>query len=221
MRAKGIFPGRRDLFFRELAALKNNQMDFTPLPAHRLFIKTLGDYFIASILFIMTFPLWLLIMIWIKLDTPGPVLFRQHRAGLKGKPFVIYKFRSMYREVQPEAPTPLTPQDLRITTVGRIIRRFGLDELPQLINVLKGEMSMVGPRPEMLFIVKGYNAIEKKRLLVKPGITGLWQIIGRKDKPIHDDLALDMFYIKKYSFSWDLFILFETLPSVVMSRIIW
>ena len=166
-------------------------------------------------------PLWLMIMAWIKLDSPGPVFFKHRRSGIKGKPFMMYKFRSMYHDVEPDAPTPLAPHDPRITTIGRIIRRFGIDEMPQLINVLKGEMSLVGPRPEMLFIVDKYSEAEKKRLLVKPGITGLWQIIGRKDKPIHEDLMLDLFYIKRQSFSWDMFILFETIPSILMSRIIW
>jgi lipopolysaccharide/colanic/teichoic acid biosynthesis glycosyltransferase len=82
-------------------------------------------------------------------------------------------------------------------------------------------MSLVGPRPEMVFIVDRYNELEKKRLLVKPGLTGLWQIMGRKDKPIHEDLWLDLFYIKKQSISWDIFILFETIPSLLFSRIIW
>lgn len=219
---KGIFPGKRISFFRELASLKNhNEAVFTPPPNYYLLIKTLGDYFFASILLIITFPFWLMIMAWIKLDSRGPAFFQQCRAGLKGIPFQMYKFRSMYREVSPDAPTPLTPHDPRITPIGRIIRRFGLDELPQLINILKGEMSLVGPRPEMLFIVTRYNDLEKKRLLVKPGLTGLWQIMGRKDKFIHEDLMLDLFYLKKRSLSWDIFILFETIPTILISRVIW
>lgn len=217
-----FFPGKRKIFFRELALLQGNleRGVFPPSNCYPV-IKTVADYLFAFLFLTISFPFWLMIMAWIKLDSPGPLFFRQCRAGFRGMPFIMYKFRSMYSHVDPDAPTPLTPHDPRITPIGRIIRRFGLDEIPQLINVLRGEMSLVGPRPEMLFIVKRYNDIERKRLLVKPGLTGLWQIMGRKDKPIHEDLMLDLFYIKKQSFSWDMFILFETIPGILMSRIIW
>lgn len=219
---RGFFPGKRSEFFRELALLKNNQReDILPPAGFYPRIKGAADFIFTFLFLTFSAPLWLLIMLWIKLDTPGPVFFRHWRAGLRGKPFLMYKFRSMYRDAVPDALTPTVPHDSRITPIGKIIRRFGLDEIPQLINVLKGEMSLVGPRPEMLFIVQRYNEFEKKRLVVKPGITGLWQIIGRKDRPIHEDLLLDLFYIKRQSFSWDFFILFETIPSIIISRIIW
>lgn len=219
---KGLFPGKRAAFFRELALPRNGMQDDISLPCgYYSGIKTLADYFFAFIFLSLSWPLWLAVMAWIKLDTPGPIFFRHWRAGLKGRPFMMYKFRSMYQDVEADAPTPVVPHDPRITAVGRIIRRLGIDELPQLINVLRGEMSLVGPRPEMLFIVKRYNDMEKKRLFVKPGITGLWQIMGRKDRPIHEDIMLDLFYIRKQSMSWDMFILFETVPSIIMSRIIW
>ena len=219
---KGFFPGKRSVFFREIALLENNiQGKILPPSNYYRIIKTIWDYLFTFVFLTIFSPLWLMIMAWIKLDSPGPVFFKHRRSGIKGKPFMMYKFRSMYHDVEPDAPTPLAPHDPRITTIGRIIRRFGIDEMPQLINVLKGEMSLVGPRPEMLFILDKYSEAEKKRLLVKPGITGLWQIMGRKDKPIHEDLMLDLFYIKRQSFSWDMFILFETIPSILMSRIIW
>jgi len=219
---RGFFPGKRGIFFRELALLRNDVKGhiFPPSNGYRI-IKAVGDCLFTFVFLTFFSPLWLMIMGWIKLDSHGPIFFRHWRSGINGKPFMMYKFRSMSYDVEPDAPTPNAPHDPRITTVGRIIRRFGIDEMPQLINVLRGEMSLVGPRPEMLFIVDRYSEVEKKRLLVKPGITGLWQIMGRKDKPIHEDLILDLLYIKKRSFSWDMFILFETIPSLLMSRIIW
>lgn len=219
---RGFFPGKRNIFFRDLALLRNNiQGDIFPPSKYYPIIKAVGDYLLTFVFLTFLSPLLLIIVAWIKLDSPGPVFFSHRRTGIKGKPFMMYKFRSMSHGVEPHAPTPIVPHDSRITTIGRMIRRFGIDEMPQLINVLRGEMSLVGPRPEMLFIVDRYSELEKKRLLVKPGITGLWQIIGRKDKPIHEDLMLDLLYIKKQSFSWDMFILFETIPSLFMSRIIW
>lgn len=208
-------------YIYKLKKLYQEEISLTRIQRLYIWLKPIIDQFLAVSFLLLSFPLWLLVTIWIKLDNPGAVFFSHQRAGLRGKPFRIYKFRSMYQNVEPYAIAPVVPADPRITTVGRIIRRFGLDELPQLINVLKGEMSLVGTRPEMLFIVKKYSELEKKRLLVKPGITGLWQIMGRKDKPIHDDLILDLYYIQHYSFSWDLFILFQTIPSLFFSKIMW
>jgi putative colanic acid biosynthesis UDP-glucose lipid carrier transferase len=123
---------------------------------------------------------------------------------------MLYKFRTMKRETSAYMLKP-DKDDVRITRIGRFLRNTGLDEVPQLFNVLKGEMSLVGPRPEMPFIVEGYQKGERERLKVKPGITGLWQLSGRTNMPIHCNLEYDLAYIKDRSLSLDLKILFETL----------
>ena len=116
----------------------------------------------------------------------------------------------MFKDVEPYAVNPLDQSDPRITVVGRFLRRMSLDELPQLINVLKGEMSLVGPRPEMPFIVAGYDEIHKERLKVLPGITGLWQLSGDRKKAIHENMDYDLYYIRNMSFFLDMAILIET-----------
>jgi len=167
---------------------------------------------------ILTLPLWLVIMALIKLDSQGPVFFRQERVGYLGKKFKIYKFRSMHVEAPKYAKTPRHRQDPRITRVGAFLRRTSLDELPQLINVAKGEMSLVGPRPEMPFIVEKYKSIYRYRFLVKPGLTGLWQVSGRTDKPLEDNIKYDLYYIKKQSLLLDLIIILRTLPAVFLGK---
>jgi len=208
-------------YIYKLKRLYQEEISLTKIQHLYISFKSLIEPFLAAFFLLLSFPLWPMIISWIKLDSPGPIFFRHRRVGIKGKTFIMYKFRSMYQGVNPDALTPVVPHDSRITPIGRIIRRFCIDEIPQLINILKGEMSLVGPRPEMLFIVNRYSELEEKRLLVKPGLTGLWQIMGRKDKPIHDDLILDLYYLKHYSFSWDLFIIFQTLPFLFFPKVIW
>lgn len=175
----------------------------------RVFDLTLGS--LLFLIFLLTFPL---IALAIRLDSPGPILFIQERVGEKGRRFRMWKYRTMRKETDPYAVAPGSPDDPRITRVGRFLRRTSLDELPQVINVLKGEMSIVGPRPEMPFIVERYNEWQRKRLEVKPGITGLWQIIGRKDLPLHENLEYDFYYIKNRSLLLDLIILLKTIPAI-------
>ncbi|MCD6521161.1 sugar transferase [Candidatus Calescamantes bacterium] len=182
------------------------------------FVKRSADIFLSIIGLAVTLPLWIIIPIAIKLDSPGPVFFIQERVGKGGKIFRMFKFRTMYKDVSPFEYAPTSPSDPRITRVGRIIRRMSLDELPQLINVLKGEMSLVGPRPEMPFIVEKYEEWQKKRLEVKPGITGLWQIMGRKDRPLHENLEYDFYYIRNRSILLDLIIILKTLPQVLLRK---
>ena len=201
-----------------------------------LFIKRLIDITIAGLGLILTLPLMLLISILIRLDSPGPVIFRQKRIGrnrrfysnghlsdrrnsdLKGQPFYMFKFRTMKHEVARYAVSPQNENDQRLTRAGRIIRATCLDELPQLINVLKGDMSLVGPRPEMSFIVKNYNPLESLRLAVKPGITGLWQLYGSREQHIHENLQYDLDYIKNRSLSLDLKIMLKTISFVFRSK---
>ena len=146
----------------------------------------------------------------IKASNDGPILFKQERIGQGGRPFIMYKFRTMHVTAPPYALTPQHPFDERITPLGRWLRRLSIDELPQFWNVLKGDMSVVGPRPEMPQIVAGYNSIQKQRLCVKPGITGIWQISADRRNPIHENIDYDLYYIEKQSFFLDLMIILTT-----------
>lgn len=146
----------------------------------------------------------------VKLTTPGPVIFRQQRVGRNGIRFEMYKFRTMYTDSARYAYSPTRGKDPRITPVGRWLRHTCIDELPQLLNVLRGEMSLVGPRPEMPFIVEQYEAIHLKRLAVKPGITGLWQLSADRSSPIHENITYDPYYAKNRNLVMDIAILLHT-----------
>jgi len=163
---------------------------------------------LVAIIFIIILPLISLI---IKRDSQGPIFFRQIRVGMNNRHFFIYKFRTMTHDANPYEIKPETSSDQRITKTGRWLRMTSLDELPQIINVIKGDMSFIGPRPEMPFIVNTYNAEQMKRLQVKPGITGLWQLAGDRNKPIHEHIAYDNYYIQNMSFFLDIAILINTL----------
>jgi len=160
-------------------------------------------------------PLFVLIAILIKLDSPGPVFFRHHRVGKGGKTFLLWKFRSMTIDAPKYAVSPQSVTDSRLTRIGRLIRRLSIDEIPQLINVVKGEMSLVGPRPEMPFIVESYRSIEYKRFTVRPGITGLWQISPARAFPIHENLQYDFHYIQNQNVIFDCAIILRTITAVI------
>src|SRR6185503_12092295 len=132
----------------------------------------------------------------IRIDSPGPALFVQKRVGKDGTIFRMYKFRTMYASTPPYELSPTTSKDWRITQIGHGLRSSGLDELPQLFNVLLGTMSLVGPRPEMPFVVQHYSAEESHRLEVIPGITGLWQLSADRAFPIHQNVQYDLYYIR-------------------------
>jgi len=176
-----------------------------------IYIKRWFDFICASVLFILFLPVFVTAYIAIKLDSRGPVIFKQKRVGKDGKVFMMWKFRSMVKETNPYAINPVDSNDKRVTKVGKIMRKLSLDEVPQLVNVIKGEMSLVGPRPEMPFIVEQYGELENERLKVTPGITGLWQLSGDRHKAIHENMEYDLYYIKNVSFFLDLAILIETL----------
>ncbi len=178
-------------------------------------VKRTADATLSLFLLILLMPLLLLTAVAVKLDSPGPAFFRQRRIGKDGRAFLIWKFRSMYTDAPRYAASPTSNQDQRLTRIGRLIRRFSIDELPQLINVLRGEMSLVGPRPEMPFIVEGYTAIELQRLAVKPGITGLWQVSQARAFPIHENLQYDLHYIRNQNLMLDGVILIRTIASVI------
>ena len=174
-------------------------------------IKRLTDVVLSLALLILLAPLMLLIALLIWLDSPGPVLFLQERVGRNGQMFSILKFRSMHVSAPAYQPSPIHPRDPRITRVGRLLRRAGLDELPQLLNVLFGHMSLVGPRPEMPFLVERYREQHGPRLLVTPGITGLWQLSADRLLPIHENTHYDLYYIRNRTLCMDWAILVHTL----------
>ena len=190
----------------------------TELPFEQQVMKRMLDIIVAGILLILFSVPMLLIALWVRVDSPGPALFRHVRVGKRGKPFTMYKFRTMRTEADPYSVAPADPEDSRVTRAGHILRRFSFDEFPQLINVLRGHMSMVGPRPEMQFVVDDYEQWQRCRLDVKPGVTGLWQIVGRKNLPLALNLEYDFYYIKNQSFFFDLVILIKTIPAVVFGK---
>ena len=192
-------------------------------------IKRIFDLLVASVSLLILWPIMLVVAIAIKLDSPGPAILRQERVGENGRLFRVYKFRSMVQDadkllaevIQENEQGQIVHKrrdDPRITRVGRFIRRTSIDELPQLFNVLKGEMSMVGPRPELPFIVSRYEAWQHKRFAVPPGITGWWQISGRSDKPMHLHTEDDLYYISHYSPLLDLQILWRTIGVVLKGK---
>ena len=172
---------------------------------------------IMGSLFFLTMlsPLFVLVAILIKLDSPGPVLFRHRRVGMNGNHFVLWKFRSMRIDVPEYEVSPQSAVDGRLTKIGKLIRRLSVDEIPQLINVLKGEMSLVGPRPEMPFIVDRYRPAYCERLFVRPGMTGLWQISPARAFPIHENLQYDLHYIRNQNFLLDCTIILRTVTAVI------
>ena len=191
-----------------------------------LAFKRISDIVFSLIGLILFFPLMLLIALAIKLDSPGPVLFKQIRVGKGGQKFVFYKFRSMHQgaeEEQPKltdldevvGPTFKIRNDPRCTRVGRILRRTSLDELPQLYNVLRGEMSLVGPRPALPSEVEQYKEWHRRRLEISPGITGLWQVSGRSELTFDEMCLLDIYYLENWSPLLDLKIALKTIPAVI------
>lgn len=188
---------------------------FSPVPASEYclyhFLKRTLDLSLASLLLIFLAPLLIVIALLIQVDSPGPALFVQKRVGRNGQAFDIYKFRSMFVDTPRYQRSPLSSRDPRITPVGRFLRRFSIDELPQLLNVLRGNMSLVGPRPEMPFIVTTYNMEQRQRLQVTPGITGLWQLSADRARPIHESPQYDLYYIHNRGFFLDVAVLVHTL----------
>lgn len=184
----------------------------------KFFIKRIFDLFVATFLLIVFSPLFLLIAFFIKIDSSGPIFFKHSRVGKDGNYFLMWKFRTMKKDADKIGPNLTQDNDPRITRIGKWLRRLSLDELPQLINVLRGEMSIVGPRPEIPEIVKTYTDQQKRALSVKPGITGLSQVNGRDDLPINEKLQFELEYVDHFSFILDLKILLKTIPAIVSAR---
>ncbi|MBC8255033.1 MAG: sugar transferase, partial [Ardenticatenia bacterium] len=199
------------------------------LSAWQRAIKRAFDLITTALTLLVMGPVMALVALAVRLDSPGPVIFKQQRVGENGRLFWMYKFRSMVdgaekhqREIQQITEDGKViyklREDPRVTRVGRILRCTSLDELPQLINVLKGEMSMVGPRPELPFLAEQYQDWQRQRLVVPPGITGWWQVHGRSDRPMHIYTEDDLYYVQNYSLFLDLRILWKTVWAVLQGR---
>ena len=201
-------------------------IDESPIPIGGLLVKKLIDVLAASIGFLILSPVLLLICTVIKLDSKGPVLYKGVRLGYKGREFKCYKFRTMVENAEEVKGTlsdlnkrtgPLfkVENDPRITRVGKFMRRYSVDEIMQLLNVIKGDMSLIGPRPPTPDEVEKYQPHQLRRLNVRPGITGLWQVRARKDPSFDRTLRYDLFYIDHWSLRLDFWILLQTLPAVI------
>ena len=192
------------------------------MKAHQRIIKRATDLAISSLVLALSSPLFLLLLLAVRLDSPSGALFRQARVGRNGKLFTIYKLRTMVANAadlrNPDGSTFNAEDDPRITSVGRFLRRTSLDELPQLVNVLKGDMSLVGPRPDLPDQVRLYPERYRKRLSVRPGITG-WAIIhGRNSLPWETRRELDVQYVESYSLWLDCLILLRTVALVLARK---
>jgi exopolysaccharide biosynthesis polyprenyl glycosylphosphotransferase len=194
-----------------------------------LFYKNLIDYIMGSILFVIFIPIYLTVAILIKANSKGPVFYKQKRYTKDFREFYIYKFRTMYQDADQKikelrkysrtgGPIFKMKKDPRITSIGRFLRRFSIDEFPQIINVLKGELSLVGPRPPIPEETKQYKDWYKKRLNIKQGLTGLWQVSGRSDLNFEEMVKLDLYYIQNWSVGLDLKILLKTIPTVLSGK---
>lgn len=183
---------------------------FNPHTGPTLPLQRILDITIAVPLLLLLAPLFFLIALAVRLDSPGPSFFIQQRVGKDGRRFSILKFRSMFVTAPQYELSPVCSSDPRITRIGRVLRRLSLDELPQLINVLVGDMALVGPRPEMPFLVERHPALHRQRLKAKPGITGLWQLSADRPRPIHENIHHDLDYIRNRGIFLDLAILVHT-----------
>jgi exopolysaccharide biosynthesis polyprenyl glycosylphosphotransferase len=197
-----------------------------PIPKAGLWAKRALDIVLSATALVVTAPLMLLVAIAVKLDSPGPVLYRSERVGRKGRRFVCYKFRSMVvnadalkEELRQKSyrtgPTFKVDNDPRVTALGRFLRSYSLDELPQFWNILCGDMSLVGPRPHPVDDFAQYVPEHMVRLHVKPGLTGLWQVMGRRDPSFQTNMELDLEYIENWTLALDFKILLRTLPAVM------
>jgi exopolysaccharide biosynthesis polyprenyl glycosylphosphotransferase len=210
---------------RPVAGLPLLHVERPELTGGRRMAKAAFDVVVAACALVVFSPLLLVIAIVVKATSPGPVLYRQRRVGRESQPFLMLKFRSMVADADTRL-ADLTAhsdgnavlfkmrQDPRVTRVGRVLRRFSLDELPQLVNVLCGHMSLVGPRPPLPSETDRYGFDMQRRFLVKPGMTGLWQISGRSNLSWDDSVRIDIRYVENWSFGLDLFILWKTASAV-------
>lgn len=193
------------------------------------YFKRTLDLVISTVILSMIWPFLLLVMLLIIMDSKGPLFYHHKRMGYRGKIFDFYKFRTMVTNAddllekfkeksERKGPVFKMSNDPRVTKIGKILRRFSIDEIPQLINVLKGDMSIVGPRPQVLWEAKAYDDWAKRRLRILPGITGLWQISGRASLSYEEMIELDIYYIENWFVGLDLLILMRTLPAIFSKK---
>jgi len=216
----------------QIGVLPMNRLFREPLSSGARILKRTFDLIVAALAITLLFPLWLVIAVLIKLDSKGPVFYTQERVGMDGRLFLLYKFRTMNADADPQLhreyqrafiagcaeanlgdagkPAYKLLADPRITRIGKILRRTSLDEVPQLLNVLTGDMSLVGPRPPIPYEVEAYELWHRKRLDMKPGLTGLWQVSGRNRLPFEEMVRLDLFYIENWSLLLDMKIILRT-----------
>lgn len=181
-------------------------------------MKRLFDIVLSLIIIVFLSPVLLIIAVAIKLSGKGPVIFAQQRAGKDGKPFTFYKFRTMKHDADPFGPSPKSSNDNRLTKVGVLLREYSLDELPQLLNILRGDMSVVGPRPLYISQIAEWDQRQKNRLLVKPGLTGLAQISGRGGLTREEKLELDVKYVETAGLWLNLKIIIATVVQVFSKK---
>jgi exopolysaccharide biosynthesis polyprenyl glycosylphosphotransferase len=215
---------------REVAGVPLISLRGISLSPANLFVKRSFDLIVAWTAIILGMPVWLLTAALIKLTSPGRVFYMQERIGLHGASFGMYKFRTMVSDADTQldelrrskgiatGPIFKLPGDPRITPVGRLLRKFSIDEFPQLINVIKGEMSLVGPRPPLPAETTYYLERHWRRLEVVPGMTGLWQVSGRSNLTFDEMVDMDLFYIGNWALGLDMSILIRTIPAVLLSK---
>jgi exopolysaccharide biosynthesis polyprenyl glycosylphosphotransferase len=207
-------------------------VDQIRLDRGKRFLKRTLDIVVSTLLLLVSAPLLLLVAGAIRLDTPGPFLFRQRRIGKDARPFTMLKLRTMVADAEQrlddvrhldetEGHFFKVTEDPRITRVGRFLRTWSIDELPQLVNVLRGDMSLVGPRPPLPHEVAEYDAWQLRRLRVRPGLTGIWQVSGRSSIPFDEAVRLDLFYIENWSLGYDVYLLGRTVAAVLSRRGAW
>ncbi|WP_332602802.1 sugar transferase [Arthrobacter sp. S2(2024)] len=211
---------------QQVAGLPLIHVTTPTLEAGQRVAKRLFDIVVSAGLVVVFSPLLAVLALLVKFDSPGPILFKQERVGFEGTPFKMLKFRSMVVDAEARLAELAhrndgngilfkVKNDPRITRTGRFLRRYSLDELPQLFNVVSGSMSLVGPRPPLPLEVEAYEQDARRRLLVKPGVTGLWQVSGRSDLSWQDSVRLDLYYVENWSLAGDLIILLRTARAVL------
>ena len=214
---------------RPVSGLPLVHVEFPEFTGRKYFTKRVFDIVLSLVFLVIASPIMLITALCIRTSSPGPVIFRQTRVGIDGSTFTMYKFRSMYLDAEARRAKLLEDMDHngglfkmkddpRVTRIGRVIRKYSLDEFPQFFNVLQGDMSIVGPRPPLPSEVEGYDAWVHRRLLVKPGITGLWQVSGRSDLSWDESIRLDLYYVENWSLTEDLLILARTMKTVLLPR---
>jgi len=225
--ARGLFGTAVQL--RHIADMPVVEYNTWDVSRSTLLLKRTLDIAVAAVVLVLAAPLFALTMLAIRLSSAGPAFYVQTRVGLCGREFQIYKFRTMLVDAEEvlvslvefdalDEPVFKLARDPRVTRLGRFLRRTSLDELPQLLNVLKGEMSLVGPRPEQVELVRRYRPEHLFRLAVKPGLTGPMQVFGRGRLSFEERLSVEREYIENWSIPYDLFIIAKTVPAVLFHR---